>query len=250
MQKKTHEYISLLSKPIILILGVLFVLTGIFFFRMGRVTDSEIQEYKMLMENAESYHSSAKQTPYTAHQDRERIQKDLFFYKGNDRLQIRLIADEAQLVLDHQEADTQVIEHMHNVKCAMQEELYYKLPNGKEASRQSDGRLLLRQGNPQDPASWITLDLPGLMPMQIIRFIDANDATYEYKTDRFVADNVRISRYAIPGHQLREVGQQAAPLMSGTAKHVEFSLKNEGRDFNFKAHQLKAAFHDTSRMNL
>lgn len=217
---------------------------------MGHVSESDAKEYGKLMADAESSHSSAHGTPYTARQEREGIQKDLFFQKGNDRLQIRLTAEQAQLVLDHQDMHTYVVEHMQHVKCYMQEEIYYILADGREALPQPNGQLLLRSADEKDPASWLSIDTPGLKPMEVIRYIEADEAQYHYKDDRFAARSVKITRYSIPGHQLKEMNDQAKPLMKGTADRVEFSLKAKDKDLNFKAHHLKAAFFDTGKMNI
>lgn len=247
-KKERYEYVSLLSPRFMLVIGGFFAALILIFMRMGAVTQSTVDTYEEMVRDATSSHTTAQKDPYTAQQNRSRIQKDLFFYKGQDRLQIKLKAAEAQLVLDHKDSETQIVEHMQKVKCVMQEDLYYLLPNGKEVLKQIDGRLLIRNADPQNPDSWVSPDTAGLVPMQLVRFIDAEDAQYEYKADRFIADNVRISRYAMPGHELKEGAKQVKPLMSGTAKRVEFSLKGNGNDLNFKAYHLKATFHDMSHL--
>lgn len=223
---KSHHYrrVSLLSLRFSLVVFLLLALLGVIFWRLAFVTENDVQEYKRLTADAESSRSSAQGTPYTARQERQGVQKDMFFYSGSNRLQIRLIADKAQLVLDHQDAHTYIVEQMQKVKCFMQEELYYLLPNGQEALLQPNGQLLLRSAHAKDQAAWLSLDTPGLQPMAIIRYIEADEAEYHYKDDRFVAHLVKIIRYAVPGHQLKEIDEQAKPLMKGAADKVEFSL--------------------------
>ena len=202
---------------------------------LTRVSPKEVQAYHHLIKKPDD--KSQQTSPYSSKQDRMKVQKDVLFTQGQDRLQLRLRAEDSQLVLDHDQ-DTQIVEHMHGVIGVMQEQLYWLLPDGREVTLQSNGRLLLRNANPAEEASWFTKDLKGLIPMQIVRYLEADTASYHYKKDLFVADNVRISSYAVPGHELVEAIDPKKTLMNGTAKSVEFSLS--GKDLNFKAHQLKA----------
>lgn len=249
--KNPHNYrrVSLLLPRSILIISLLVALLALFFAHLGRVTKNVAMEYNQLMTEAESSHSAMQDTPYTARQERQRVQKDMFFHRGGQRLHILLTAADAQLVLDHQDAHTYVVEQMQQVKCLMQEELYYLLPDGREALPQANGQLLLRSADEKDPASWLPLDAPGLKPMAVIRCIDADEAEYYYKDDRFVAHAVKITRYAVPGHQLL-MNNQTKLLMKGTAEKVEFSLKGKEKDLNFKAHHLKSTFFDMSGINI
>lgn len=241
--------VSLFSPRFTLVVLLLLGLLATIFWRLGLVTENDVQEYNQLMTDAESSQTSVHGTPYTARQERKGIQKDMFFQSGGNRLQIRLTADNAQLVLDHQDAHTYVVEHMQKVRCCMQEELYYLLPDGREALPQPNGKLLLRSADEKDPVSWISMDTPGLRPMEIIRYIEADEAEYHYKDDRFIAHLVKIARYALPSHQLGAVND-SKPLMKGTADKVEFSLNGKDKDLNFKAHHLKATFFEMDRMKL
>lgn len=246
MTKKEQLYcrVSLFSPLFTLGIVFLLVLLGIFFWYFGHVTERDEKEYQQLMTDAESSQSSTQSTPYTARQDRQGIQKDMFFQRGANRLHIRLTADQAQLVLDHQDAHTYVVEHMQKVKCIMQEELYYLLSDGREALPQLNGQVLLRSANAKDQAAWLPLDTSQMQAMEIIRVIEANQAEYHYKDDRFLAHDVKISRFSMPGHQIKEINVQNKPLMKGSAEKVEFSLKDKDKDLNFKAHHLKARFFD------
>jgi hypothetical protein len=242
--------VSLFSLQFTCVVLAFISLLGIVFWRMGRVTEDEVKEYNQLIADAESSGATVQRTPYTARQDRQGVQKDLFFQRDNQRMHIRLSAAKAQLVLDHQDLHSYVVEHMQNVDCYMQEELYYQLPDGREALLQPNGQLLLRSGDEKKEASWMPMDTPGLQPMQVIRYIQADQAEYHYKDDRFIAYLVKITRYAIPGHQLKEAKQNSKMLMKGTADQAEFCLKRKDKDLNFHAQNLKATFFDIGKMKL
>ncbi|MBN9378454.1 MAG: hypothetical protein BGO14_08150 [Chlamydiales bacterium 38-26] len=249
-KKNDYRRISLFSPLFIFLIGMCACGVIFVFWRLSSVNPSDIAEYHQLVADAELSHSTADASPYKARQERKGVCKDLIFHKGPQRLQIRIDAAAAQLVLDHQEIHTSIVEHMQKVKCYMQEELYYLLPDGSEALLQPNGKLLVRQSDPLDPQSWYSLEDPRIQPMQIMRFLEAEEAEYYYKSDRFVADSVKVTRYAASGHELMQDLTQAKILMKGFAQKVEFSLQGPQTELQFQAHHLKATFFDLEGLNL
>lgn len=206
-------------------------------------TEKDAEEYRMLVQTANPTNSREPVAPYTAKQHREGIQKAILFSQGNDRLQLRIYSREADMVLEHQEMSNELVEQMQGVVCYMQEELFYLLPDGSEALMQSNGRLLAKHADPALSSSWYNKKGMGIVPMQRIRYMEADTATYHYKNDKLVANEVKINRYSLPGHALIESVEGLKPVMQGIAKQVEFSLM--GKDLNFKAHHLKATFSES-----
>jgi hypothetical protein len=202
---------------------------------------AERSEYLDLLAKADPKQSHTA-APYTATQQHHQAHKDIWFNKNGQRLQLRLRSADTELVLDHHDDKTEVLEHMRGVKCYLQEELFYLTPDGREAIPQPDGKLLLRHGDANDPQAQIAPS-PLLKPMQNIRYMEADAATYYYQNDHFVAERVKVSRFAVPGHKLIESVKGLHPLMTGIAQAVEFSLA--GNDLNFTAYQLKATFHSS-----
>ena len=208
-------------------IGSLFIFgIGLAFFVFSLVTyhEEDSRLYQQLIESEDPNHLNDA-SPYKAKQQRQAIQKDIFFTQKEERLQLRLISAEAELILDHHDDETEIIEQMHDVKCYMQEELFYVLPDGRKTQ---------------------AADAEGVKAMQIIRYLEAEAASYHYKSEKFKAENVKISRYAVQGHQLEDFNQAAKLIMDGLAKKVEFSLS--GKDLNFKAHQLKAKFDPSEKI--
>lgn len=196
-------------------------------------------EYWKLMSKADPSHSEAPSTPYTAKQQHRQAHKDIWYNQKEQRLHMSLRSADTELILDHHDNTTEVIEQMYDVKCCMQEELYYLLPDGREVEYRTDGQLRLRNG------SDLVVDPKGLKPMQTIRYLEAAEAAYHYNGDRFVAEQVRISQFIAPGHQLVHSVKGLKPIMSGIARSAEFSLV--GNDLNFTAHQLKARLHTSGK---
>lgn len=227
---------------LILLVSVLVIFSKVVF----HSNEEDFKEYRRLVVMSNPTASDrAEKAQYTASQERTGVQKDILYLKGNDRLQMRLISSNALLVLDHHLESTELIENMQDVKCYMQEELYYVLPDGREASWQPKGKLLVKNADPAKEDSWIAVNTKGLKPMQVIRYLEADTACYHYDSDLFKADNVSVSRYVVPGHDLVESIKGMKLVMAGKARAVEFSLA--GKDLNFNAHQMKAKFYTGGR---
>lgn len=222
-----------------------FLALGIMVLNLFITTEADIQAYQKLKEAANPKAMELQDAAYTAKQLRSKLLKEVLFTQGNDRLKLRLTGHDSSLIFDHFEGQTAIVERINDVKCWMQEELYFLLPDGREAVRQSNGKLLIRHADPKQEASWVQGDLKGMKPMQIIRYMEADAADYYYKTDKFVAEQVKLSRHIVPGHELITSVEGYKQIMKGVAQSIEFSLA--GKDLNFKAIQLKAAFYGNGR---
>lgn len=231
------------SKYVFIALVIFIAVIAIFVFKLIIPGEQDALTYQKLVESQDPNHLEKTAHPYKAKQERELLQKDILFSQKNERLQIRLLSERGELVLDHHDDKTELIEHMNDVKCYMQEEIFYILPDGREALLQEDGRLLVKHADPQEPGSWSSPEGVGVKPMQMIRYMEAATATYYYENNLFTAENVIISRYLVSGHWLSEFDPSSKPMMSGIAESVQFNLSGKG--FNFKAHQLKAKFYQS-----
>lgn len=209
---------------------------------LGRYSLEDEAAYQKLMQSQDE---SLEINNYTSRQRRLGVQKDIFFSDEGPRLQLRLQSARTQLALDHHDNQVEVVEQMHDVVCCIQEELFYKLSDEREAYRQEDGRLLIKHADPKEASSWVHSDDSAVQPMQLVRLVEADMAFYYYKNNQFLAENVRVAHYVAFGHTIDQAAKRAQSLMDGTASWVEFSLG--GKDLNFKAHQLKAKFYDPRR---
>ena len=215
----------------ILTFGVVWYLT--------RITSKEIEDYHQLMDKVTQEKSNGKVNTTTS-QEREKVHKNFLFSQDGERLQLTIFAARSKLALEPTENGVQTVEYMDEVICFMQEQLYYLLPDGREATLQDNGQLLIKNADPKEISSWLEKETPNLQPMQLIRYMKAKEAIYFYRKEEFLGKDVSISTYALPGHHLEEKISSEKPLMQGVAKSVEFSLA--GKELNFKAHQMKASF--------
>lgn len=230
------------SGTFLIAFGLFCACVAYLYLSLGRYDAQDQIAYQKLVQNQDS---TDAENSYTSRQQRKGLQKDVLFIEKGERLQMRLHSVMAELALDHHDGQTEIVEQMKDVTCYIQEELFYQLSDGREATKQADGRLLIKHADPQDQASWTASNAPGLKAMQVVRFVEADTAFYYYKNDKFIADNVNVSRYVAPGHTIEQASKKLQPIMSGVAAWVEFNL--EGKEVNFKAYQLKAKFYSQGR---
>lgn len=216
------------------LLGFTVVLVGFFFLKIS-FSETEISAYHRLLQD----HTDSSDNPYVATQTRKGILKEAFLTEESQRLQFRIKGSLAELVADHREGKTEYREHMKKVICDKQEKLYYVLKDGREAYLQEDGRLLISHADPSQVESWISINDPGVAPMQLIRRLTAETATYHYSSDSLTTENSRIESYAVPGHVLVD-HLESTPLMSGEAKWCQLSLKK--RPIQLQAQELRVVF--------
>lgn len=203
--------------------------------------DSDKKAYRELVdaltapgvkENANLDHSTLVQ------QKRTNIRKEIFYLQGNIRLSVFLTAANSTLALDQQGKSPEIIEKLNQVTGYMQEELYYQLPDGREAFLQDNGRLLLRNGDPRKDHDWVEYPLTSLIPLQSLRYFEADHATYFYKSNHLLTEQVKVSRFVLPGHILVPDVKGFKPVFTGVAQSAEIALA----DTQFKANQLKATY--------
>lgn len=198
---------------------------GLLLFMVGgfKTTSEDRLFYERLMENstlekAESLINRSKQT-------RQEVSKKIW-YQEEGPLFVSIKSADSELFFFHQGGTIEVVEHLENVTCLMQEELYYLLPGGKKT---------------HDPET-------GGQPMQLIRFVEADKACYHYNTQLFLAEDVKISRYCVEGHTPVSSLKGAQLLMKGVAQRAEFTL--QGDKLDFQAHRMKAEFFHEDKQRL
>lgn len=184
------------------------------YFHVSTYSEQDREEYLQLMKEANpalAKNNASTTTPYTATQQHHGMRKDFFFMQNDQRLQLQICSSHADLTLNNNGTDIELIEIMQNVTCYMQEELY--------------------PSHPEELNS---------IPMQMIRYFEADNAIYSYKSGLFQAQAIKISRYLVPGHTLTNQLAAFDPLMHGTATSVQFFLKDS--DLDFQASDLNATF--------
>ncbi len=123
------------------------------------------------------------------------VLKELWVMKEGVPHHIRLESEAAELTVERKEMRSNVSEKMNNLVCIIQEKV-----------------------SPEE--NW-----------QLIEVMEADFATYFYRTDSFKADQVKLVRYKIPGVELPDTFEGIKPIMKGFARQVDFKIKADGLDF-------------------
>lgn len=176
-----------------------------------RISPSDRESYQNLLEKSDKTEQN-KENAKQSHQQRFNVHKTIFFSQGKERLQLKLQSERSNLFFEKSGGHSEIVEHFKGVRCAMQEELYYLLPD--ETS--------LKEINENDTNA---------TPFQTIRIIEAEEGTYHYKTRKLFAERATFQRYRIPGHELISSLQSFHALMNAKAQKVELSLSNKERHF-------------------
>lgn len=190
--------------------------------------------YQHLIES--SLGSKQENVTFSSQQMRKDVCKELFLRETDPR-HIRIESKASELFFfDHRRKGIEVREEMRDVHCVMQEELFFVLPDGSEAIKMADGKCVMRGHS----STQIDPTMPGMIPMQLIRYFEAQNATYFYNSERLTAHTVKLWKYRMKGHQIPSSFEREIPLMSGVADSVELYLKED--EMQFTAHHLKAVF--------
>jgi len=203
-------------------ISILVVMTSWLFLNLFSPHESHQIEYRNLMAATDPTQNENKLQPYTATQQHRQTRKDFFFIQKGQRLQMQLISGDSELILDHHDEATEIVEKMRDVVCVMQEELYYLLSDGREFLLNKDGKIESRNGKEKNLADVSQGDISKAIPMQLFRYLEADQALYYYQTERFEAKQAQISKYIAPGHQLINSVNGLDPLMTGMAASVAF----------------------------
>jgi len=142
-------------------------------------------------------------------QKREGVSKQIW-YQDDSPLYFQIVSDESELFFFRQNNTVEVVEELGKVTCVMQEELYFE----------------------------------GTKPMQKVRYLEAERASYNYNNQLFVAEEVELWKYQLEGHEPPTHFHSPA-VMHAKAQSIEFTLK--GEKLNFVAHRMKATVNGKER---
>lgn len=236
---KKFERRTIYNARIVMLLIGSFSLLSLLLWRIQSVSVQDQAEFHQLLERAGGGRQ-AQNHSWKAKQERSGIQKDLYFMKEGHPLHVKILAETAELMLDQQGRKTGLVEQFQQMRCLMQEEVFYQLKDSPKTLVKKNGKFFLKNHDPKQAASWLDELPPDAKPMQVLRYLEADQAFYRHHEDLLEADTVKVYRYIIPGHDLNGSFSQFSPLFKGNAARIECSLK--GAEPHFKATNLKMTF--------
>lgn len=205
---------------------------------LGHYSDSDRLAYDQLMQGDSSGNKTIE--AQVSKQQRIGLQKNIFFNHDNQRLELRLNSARSELALEKSDRHIDIVEHLQEVTCSLQERVYFVLKDGRQAFSRGEGMLWIEGTHPDDFASLIPENTTGLLKEQVVLVLKAKDAVYHYKGQLLVANKVEVMRYIISSHHLKELPLDAKLISNGIASKVEVSLA--GKKWDFKADNVEAKF--------
>ncbi len=185
-----------------------FVIVGLvaaWLFLALHVSQNDLKRFKVLQEKGHAIAATSKAK--STKQNRAGVKKDLWItQEGGMRLHDRIESASSTLTLTPVDDHMDIIEHLNNIHCSMQDKL--SLQEGK----------------------WI----------QQIRYFDADTGVYQYSTNRFTAQTVSLSLFRLPGSDLPPSFLKSSPYLKGVAQDVSFAIA--GKASQFQAKHFKASF--------
>lgn len=179
-------------------------------------------------------------------QVKEDVTKDIWFSREGQRLRARIYSDQSVLHFLQKGHGFDVVEDMTSVKASLQDQLYYLLPDGREAFLQPNGRVLIQGADPKDPDSWMSAESSDLQPMQQLRYFEGNTSQYFFGKNTLVSRDVQTQRFHAMGHDLSPTYERVETVMQGNAKELEVGLSKEG--LSFQAEQLRATLYSDEKL--
>ncbi len=204
-------------KSLIIAITALIVLALLLVYLVSYARDSDLAFYQEVQTKARPQ-AMLKAREKPGEQFRGHVDKDLWIAEKEDRLHFHLASQTSTLEFNLVGGSEEITEHMENVTGIIQDKLFYITPDGEE--------VVTNEPHP-DFEAW-----------QEVRYLEAEKASYHYKTGRFVAREATLTRYRVKGHAMIDTVEGLDPIISGKARSAEFTMAKGGVDF--KANHLKA----------
>ncbi len=179
------------------------VITFGWLFKLTYLSSEDCVRFKALSKSGKAIAKAAH--AQQSHQNRSGVRKDLWLsQQDRTRLHYRIDSKSSVLTLLPIDDKVDIIENLQQIKCWMQDKLY-------------------AQGN---------------VPMQQMRFFEADHGIYQYSSQRFAANSVALSLFRLPGIALPTSVDPKAAFLRGIAQDVSFSIA--GKTTQFQAERFKA----------
>lgn len=182
---------------------------GFTLFQMFHISPKNRKKYKKMLLSmqpvSENKYGSTK---------RNTVKKDLWVDKEQGIFHYLLISGDSILHLNqNKQAKTHAEEEMNDITCYLQQKKYYVDAQGKEVERDGEAR-------------------------QQVCILKIASGRYNYLQNNFLGDQVLISIYEFPGHELSPSLQGGRQLLDGICDNIKFSF--EAKNPNLRTHNLKA----------
>lgn len=214
------------------------LVAGGLFWKFYRIQGPDFLVYEELQKSALQFQKQeGLALMASSEQMRKKVVKELWWGEVNP-LYLRIECSNSKLLAMKEKEKYEVMEKMKGVKCLIQEELFYLLPDGRRAHFNEEGEVVVKEEGRElllDPT------LKTLIPMQEIRYVEAKEGYLSYSKLEFIGEEVTVYRYRLRGHTPPPFCfDQYTPLATGQGKRVVFHFKEGKVDLRLEG--MKATF--------
>jgi len=189
-------------------LALIAALVAAAYFFNVRIGTGDPIAYRTLCKEKKAFHSFNALERRPAIQFREKVQKDIWFADGEERLHFLLKSRHSELTLIQRKDKVEAIEKLQQVDC------------------------------------WIQDEVDRAASIQQVRKITADEGIYYFPAHRFLAHSVQLGFFRLQGIELpKETPVQEKPFFYGTASEVRFAANDHLPTFT--AYQLRAKLDPT-----
>ena len=160
-----------------------------------QIRPSDPAKYRKLVQESAYLHSRHALERHPAHQMRQGVQKDIWAMKAGTRLHCCLQSAYSDLTLRQKKDKLEASEELQHIQGFLQEGV--------------------------DPIS----------SMQQVRTFTSVEGTYHYPSHHFIAHDVHIHFYRLPGFELPMTLTQETPFLSAIARQACFSATQNAPQF-------------------
>ncbi|NGX27339.1 MAG: hypothetical protein K940chlam6_01273 [Chlamydiae bacterium] len=186
-------------------LALLLPILGLWAYQMTVLRSNDFERYEKMIENREIA-SSNSYSP--TNQERKQVRKDIWFSQDDcARLHYQIASESSLLTLTPVKNKFEVVETLDKIKCWMQDKL---IKDGMDETLTQQARL-----------------------------IEAESGVYHHTSQEFIANDVTLSLFRLPGHQLpKDPINQDEAILRGIAHDISFYFS--GKTPQFQARQFEA----------
>lgn len=156
-----------------------------------QVRSSDAPRYRKLVQESVELRSRRALEKHPVKQIREGVQKDIWAVDGKERLHFRLISVHSELALRQKKDKVEAAEDLQQI------------------------------------TGWIQEEVDSIAQIQQVRTLAASDGTYLYPSHRFLATQVHLAFYRLPGTEIPLGPIPEKPFLTGVASEASFAATSK-----------------------
>jgi hypothetical protein len=199
------------------------------------VSENTIQEYHEVVAAAprKLREKTLAEEKDTSH-PRKQVVKTIWLTEGAGERVVELVSESSEIDIHVKKARTQLVETFYQVHGLVQQELFYRLPDGTDLIVGATGNLVTRANKPTQ----YSVEDSSLEPRQRFRYFEAKRAVYDFHKQSLIAYEVTFWNYSASSHLLQRQFFDLAPEAIGQARRLTLHFSSRSFMPLFQAENL------------